>query len=199
MRQDAEYLVNALAEDINAAVIGAGPAGLMAAEALADKGFRAVVFERTPSPARKFLMAGRGGLNITHSEDYERFLSRYGAGLEHLKPALDRFTPADTRTWCEELGQPTIVGSSGRVFPRDMKASPLLRAWLRRLAAKGVELRLRHTFRGWDNAGSLIFENADGEAIGVRAGATILPSAAHPGRGSVPTADGRKRFPSQRL
>ena len=161
-------------ETLDAAVIGGGPAGLMAAETLADRGVRVVVFERMPSLARKLLMAGRGGLNITHNEDYTRFVARYGAALSHLKPALDAFTPADMRAWCEALGQPAFVGSSGRVFPQSMKASPLLRAWLRRLADKGVAVKLRHTFRGWDDAGCLVFENADGASVAVRAGVTVL-------------------------
>lgn len=132
------------------AVIGAGPAGLAASEVLAEAGLDVTVYDRMASPARKFLMAGRGGLNLTHSEDFSRFLTRYGAKAARLKPFLDSFGPQDLRDWCEELGQETFVGSSGRIFPKTFKASPLLRAWLRRLDALGVKLSLRHDFRGFD-------------------------------------------------
>lgn len=119
-------MVPALADHMKrtVAIIGAGPAGLMAAEALAAKGMAVTVFDAMPSPARKFLMAGRGGLNITHSEPLERFLTRYGAAAPVVKPWLDRFTPADLRAWVEGLGIETFVGSSGRVFPVGLKASP---------------------------------------------------------------------------
>ena len=146
------------------AVIGGGPAGLMAAEVIAGAGHAVTVYERMPSLGRKFLLAGRGGLNLTHSEDITDFLDRYGAGVPQLRAAVEAFPPAAVRAWCEALGQPTFVGSSGRVFPKTMKASPLLRAWLRRLAAQGVGVRLRHTWRGWDQAGQVIVEGPQGRS-----------------------------------
>jgi len=146
-------------------VIGAGPAGLMAAETLAGKGLRVVVHDRMASVARKFLMAGRGGLNLTHSEgldDPDRFLSRYGEGAAQVAPWLARFGPAELMAWAEGLGQPVFIGSSGRVFPRAMKASPLLRAWLARLADQGVEVRTRSRWLGWRGA-DLVFDTPRGE------------------------------------
>ncbi|KPF98674.1 NAD(FAD)-utilizing dehydrogenase [Rhodopseudomonas sp. AAP120] len=159
--------------DIDAAVIGAGPAGLMAAEQLASAGVRVVVFDGMAAPARKFLLAGRGGLNLTHSEPLPEFLARYGAAQARLAPAIEAFPPDALRRWADELGQPTFVGSSGRVFPIAMKASPLLRAWLRRLDAQGVQLRLRHRWRGWDEQGRLCFDTATG-AIRIAARVTVL-------------------------
>jgi len=144
-----------------AAIIGGGPAGLMAAEVLAQAGHDVMVFDHKPTPARKFLMAGRGGLNLTHSEPLENFLTRYGTAQDWLAPAINAFTPADLRAWCEGLGQETFVGSSGRVFPRAMKASPLLRAWMARLEGSGVTFRYNHDWTGWDKAGKLTFSNAD--------------------------------------
>ena len=123
---------------MNAAVIGAGPAGLMAAEVLAQGGVRVTVFDAMPSAGRKFLMAGRGGLNLTHSEPLPLFLSRYREATAWLAPAIVAFPPDRLREWSEALGQPTLVGSSGRVFPKAFKASPLLRAWLRRLDSSGA-------------------------------------------------------------
>src|SRR5215213_6531138 len=125
------------------AIVGAGPAGLMAAELLARDGARVTVYDHMPSAGRKFLMAGRGGLNLTHSEDLQGFLTRYGAAASRLRAAIEAFPPDVVRAWCEGLGQETFVGSSGRVFPKSLKASPLLRAWLRRLAAAGVEFKFR--------------------------------------------------------
>ena len=121
-----------------AAIIGAGPAGLMAAEILATQGVRVAVYDRMPSPGRKFLMAGRGGLNLTHSEALPGFLDRYGPARARMEAALAALSPADVIAWCEGLGQPVFVGSSGRVFPKAFKASPLLRAWLRRLEGLGA-------------------------------------------------------------
>ena len=155
------------------AVIGAGPAGLMAAEILSAQGLKVTVYDRMPSPGRKFLMAGRGGLNLTHSEDSESFVSRYGAAAPQLAPILAAFGPKALIAWAEGLGQKTFVGSSGRVFPKAMKASPLLRAWLIRLAAQGVELFTRHEWQGWDEDGRLQF-GVQGTSVSVRADATIL-------------------------
>ncbi len=128
-------------------------------------GERVVLFDRAPSPARKFLLAGRGGLNLTHGEPLDRFIARYGAAAARLQPAIDAFPPDALRQWCEELGEPTFVGTSGRVFPKSFKSSPLLRAWLRRLVALGVALRPRHRFIGFDEAGSLIFEGPGGQLV----------------------------------
>lgn len=155
-------------------MIGGGPAGLMAAETLADAGIAVTVYDRMPSLGRKFLMAGRGGLNLTHSDRMELFLSRYGAAADHLRAALEAFSPDDLRAFSEALGQPTFVGSSGRVFPHSMKASPLLRAWLRRLDAKGVQVALRQRWRGWNEQGRLVFAGADGAARSVAADVTVL-------------------------
>jgi uncharacterized flavoprotein (TIGR03862 family) len=152
------------------AIIGAGPAGLMAAETVAAAGHRVTVFERMPSPARKLLLAGRGGLNLTHSEPYDRFLARYAEAAPALAPALAAFPPEAVAAWCEGLGQPVFTGSSGRVFPKAMKASPLLRAWLARLAALGVRLVTRAHWTGRDPDGTLHF--ADGSTV--RPDATIL-------------------------
>jgi uncharacterized flavoprotein (TIGR03862 family) len=139
-----------MSDDAPVAIVGAGPAGLFAAEILSAAGKRVVVYERMPSVARKFLMAGRGGLNLTHSEPFDRFITRYGAAAERLRPMLEAFTPSDLRAWADGLGAETFIGSSGRVFPKAMKASPLLRAWLARLEAQGVAIRTRTMWRDWD-------------------------------------------------
>ncbi|MFT4953686.1 MAG: putative flavoprotein (TIGR03862 family) [Brevundimonas sp.] len=144
-------------------IIGAGPAGLMAAETLAQRGHGVTVLERMPSVARKFLMAGRGGLNLTHSEPIAPFLGRYGETADRLAPFIDAFPPAALTAWAEGLGQPVFTGTSGRIFPRAMKASPLLRAWLTRLADQGVEVRTRQHWRGWDDQRRLIVAGPDGE------------------------------------
>jgi len=133
-----------------ALVVGAGPAGLAAAEVLASNGIAVTIHERMPNPARKFLLAGRGGLNLTHSEPLDVFLTRYGLARRCLEPAIRAFPPQDLRAWSEGLGAPTFVGSSGRIFPKAMKASPLLRAWLNRLGGLGVELVSRSRWTGWD-------------------------------------------------
>ena len=159
--------------DFKVAVVGAGPAGLMAAEVLAAGGVAVTVYDRMPAAGRKFLLAGRGGLNLTHSEDFAALLARYGAATPRLRAAIAAFPPAALRAWCEALGQPTFVGSSGRVFPTSFKASPLLRAWLRRLGAAGVSLRLRHHWTGFDAGGGLQFDTPDG-AITVAADAAVL-------------------------
>jgi uncharacterized flavoprotein (TIGR03862 family) len=164
------------------AVIGAGPAGLMAAETIAAGGLAVTVFERMPSPGRKLLMAGRGGLNLTHSEAPAAFLDRYGPARERLEAAIAAFPPAALIAWCEGLGQPTFVGSSGRVFPHGLKASPLLRAWLVRLGAAGVRLQTRRTWTGWDADGVLAF--ADGARIRPQATVLALGGASWPRLGS---------------
>lgn len=153
-----------------AAIIGAGPAGLAAAETLAEAGFAVTIFDRMPSPARKFLMAGRGGLNLTHSEPLDPFLDRYGAARQALAPAIRAFPPSAVIAWAEALAQETFVGSSGRVFPKSLKASPLLRAWLADLTQLGVSLRRHSEWQGWTDTGALHF--ADG--LEVAADVTIL-------------------------
>jgi uncharacterized flavoprotein (TIGR03862 family) len=155
------------------AILGAGPAGLMAAERLAD-GHDVVVFDRMRGVGRKFLMAGRGGLNITHSEPMPAFLGRYRGAAPRLAPILADFPPAALRAWCEGLGQETFVGSSGRVFPRAMKASPLLRAWTRRLEEAGVRFELGRRWTGWREDGALAFVDADAGTHAAFADATIL-------------------------
>lgn len=145
-----------------ALVIGGGPAGLMAAEVLAAGGAAVTAAERMPSFGRRLLMAGRGGLNLTHSEPFEAFLDRYGPAAARLRPHLEAFPPQALRAWAERLGQPTFVGSSGRVFPRAMKASPLLRAWLARLERQGVALRPTLHWSGWDEAGRIVFDGPEG-------------------------------------
>ncbi len=138
------------------AVIGAGPAGLIAAETLAAAGARVAVYDHMASPARKFLLAGRGGLNLTHAEPLEAFIARYRAAAPRLGPILRAFPPAALVAWCEGLGQPVFTGSSGRVFPAAMKASPLLRAWLARLASLGVVLHPRQGFGGFAPDGQVL-------------------------------------------
>jgi len=135
-------------------IVGAGPGGLMAAETLANLGHAVTVFDQRRSPARKFVLAGRGGLNITHSEEIEPFLDRYGPERAYLEAAIRGFTPDDLRAWVAELGEETFEGSSGRVFPRSFRAVPLLRAWLRRLQESGVQFELGHRWLGWDSSAS---------------------------------------------
>jgi uncharacterized flavoprotein (TIGR03862 family) len=144
------------------AVIGGGPAGLMAAEVLSQNGARVDVYDSMPSLGRKFQMAGKGGLNLTHSEPFETFLTRYGARRERIEPLLRRFGPQELRAWAHGLGIETFVGTSGRVFPLEMKASPLLRAWLKRLGEAGVQVHLRHRWTGWDADRALRFETPGG-------------------------------------
>jgi uncharacterized flavoprotein (TIGR03862 family) len=165
--------MNAMGKGCHVAVIGGGPAGLMAAEWLARDGARTTIFERMPSVGRKFLLAGRGGLNLTHSEALPDLLARYGARAAHLCDAIEAFPPSAVRAWCEGLGQDTFVGTSGRIFPKTFKASPLLRAWLRRLDGAGVGFKLRHRWAGWDEQGGLLFETPGGR-VGVQADATVL-------------------------
>lgn len=169
------------------AVVGGGPAGLMAAATLAGHGLAVTVYDAMPSVGRKFLLAGRGGLNLTHAEPPERFLARYGARRERLAPLLEAFGAAQSRAWAHGLGVDTFVGSSGRVFPTEMKAAPLLRAWLASLRAAGVRFAMRHRWLGWAEAAAderapsagaapfrqLRFATPDGERI-VAADALVL-------------------------
>ena len=145
----------------------------MAAEVVAQGGAHVTVYDAMPSAGRKFLMAGRGGLNLTHSEPLADFLGRYREAVPHLKRAIEAFQPSALRAWCEALGQPTFVGSSGRVFPNAFKASPLLRAWLRRLDNAGVQFAFRHRWAGWDENGRLVFQTPDRRRV-IEARATVL-------------------------
>jgi uncharacterized flavoprotein (TIGR03862 family) len=147
------------------AVIGGGPAGLMAAEVLAAGGAHVDLFDAMPSVGRKFLLAGKGGLNLTHSEPFEAFVGRFGARRAAIEPMLRSFGPTELRAWAQALGVSTFVGSSGRVFPTDLKAAPLLRAWLARLRVAGVVFHMRHRWLGWDAAGALRFATARGEVL----------------------------------
>ena len=147
----------------SAAIIGGGPAGLMAAEVLIQHGVKVDVYDSMPSLGRKFLMAGRGGLNLTHSEPFEQFVSRYGNRRENIEPMLKSFGPDEVCEWAGGLGVETFVGTSGRVFPKEMKSSPLLRAWLKRLDEAGVNFHLRHKWLGWSGDKSLKFETPEGE------------------------------------
>ena len=156
------------------AVVGGGPAGLMAAEMLAQAGQAVEVFDAMPSVGRKFLLAGKGGLNLTHSEDFEPFLGRYAERAAHLQPLLRAFDGPALRAWAAALGVPTFVGSSGRVFPKDLKAAPLLRTWLHRLRGQGVRFHMRHRWLGFGEDGALRFASANGEETCVRPAATVL-------------------------
>jgi uncharacterized flavoprotein (TIGR03862 family) len=154
-------------------VIGAGPAGLMAAETLAVAGQSVLVADAMPNPARKFLMAGRGGLNLTHSEPLFDFIARYGEARGWLAPTIRQFNPQDLIAWCHALGEETFVGSSGRVFPKSFKASPLLRAWLKRLNERGVGFAMRHRFTQFDAHGQAQFTTPEGP-VTIKAKAIVL-------------------------
>lgn len=154
------------------AIIGGGPAGLMAAEILSKSGFKIDLYEAMPSLGRKFLMAGKSGLNLTHSEFYHTFLTRYGNKQKEIAIYLRDFTPDDLIAWAKELNIETFVGSSGRVFPQEMKASPLLRAWLQRLQHHGVTFHVRHRWIGWQHH-QLVFDSPHG-LIKIKPEATIL-------------------------
>lgn len=155
------------------AVIGAGPAGLMAAETLSQHGVQVEVFDAMPSVGRKFLMAGKGGLNLTHSEPMQDFGRRYGIRADWMAPMLAHFGPAELREWASGLGINTFVGTSGRIFPAEMKAAPLLRAWLHRLRNRAVKIHVRHRWMGWHPEGALIFSTPAGERQ-IRCDATLL-------------------------
>ena len=157
-------------------IIGGGPAGLMAAEVIAASAMRNVrvdVYDAMPSVGRKFLMAGKGGLNLTHSEPLQPFLTRYGVRRTQVEPWLAAFGPEALRAWTHALGITTFIGSSGRVFPKDMKAAPLLRAWLRRLRIAGVVFHMRHRWLGWNEDGALRFDTPQGP-LTVSADVTLL-------------------------
>ena len=153
--------------------MGGGPAGLMAAEALAGQGVQVDVFDAMPSVGRKFLLAGKGGLNLTHGEALDRFLVRYGARQPELAAGIEAFSPQALRDWAQGLGVGTFVGSSQRVFPTDMKAAPLLRAWLHRLRGQGVRFHMRHRWLGFDDSGALRMATPEGERT-MRPQATVL-------------------------
>ena len=155
------------------AVVGGGPAGLMAAEVVSAAGVAVDLFDAMPSVGRKFLLAGKGGLNLTHGEAFEPFVARYAEAASWLRPLLERFGAAAVRDFAAGLGIDTFVGSSGRVFPTDMKAAPLLRAWLHRLRGRGVRLHMRHRWTGWTGDGALAFDTPQG-AVTWRPAATVL-------------------------
>jgi len=155
------------------AIIGGGPAGLMAAEVLIKSGIKVDVYDAMPSVGRKFLMAGKGGMNISNAEPFDRFLTRYGASRSYIETLLSDFGPGALVAWLKELGINTFTGSSGRIFPTDMKAAPLLRAWLHRLRAAGVVIHVRHQWLGWTENSDLRFNTANGEKTSA-ADATIL-------------------------
>ena len=155
------------------AVVGAGPAGLMVAQQLAASGLSVHVFETKASAARKFLMAGKGGLNLTHSEEFASFVARYGVRSAHLQPWLEQWGAKELQAWVKDLGFETFVGTSGRVFPADMKAAPLLRAWLVRLKSQGVVFHMRHRWLGWNAEGDLMFQTESGSGL-VQSKALVL-------------------------
>lgn len=159
-------MATAEAASRRAVVVGGGPAGLMAAQAMSQAGLQVDVYDAMPSVGRKFLLAGKGGLNLTHSEAHDAFAARYGDRRRHIEPMLRRFGAADLRAWAQGLGVATFVGTSGRVFPTDMKAAPLLRAWLARLRGAGVRFHMRHRWMGWADEGiGLRFSAEPGEVI----------------------------------
>ena len=159
--------------DKTVAIVGGGPAGLMAAEVISARGAGVDVYDAMPSVGRKFLMAGRGGLNLTHSEPFEKFVARYGNRRKEVEKWLMDFTPDDLCEWARGLGIESFVGTSGRVFPVGMKTSPLLRAWLRRLDEAGVQFHMSHKWRGWNADRSLKFETPEG-GKNIRADAAVL-------------------------
>lgn len=165
----------------SATVVGGGPAGLMAAETLAAGGVAVSVYEHMPSLGRKLVLAGRSGLNLTHSESLEEFIGRYGESADSLDHSIRRFDPSSLRAWCEELGQPTFAGSSGRVFPEAFRATPLLRSWLSRLDQAGVVAHTRHRWLSWAGADDappdpthLRFAGADGSPVEVASDVVVF-------------------------
>jgi uncharacterized flavoprotein (TIGR03862 family) len=167
-------MITSFAKDItHVAVIGGGPAGLMAAEVTSAQGLQVDLFEAKPSVGRKFLVAGKGGLNLTHSEPFVDFLSRFGVRQNELEPILRAFGPDSLQAWLHELGFETFVGSSGRVFPKIMQAGPILHTWVKRLRASGVSFYMQHKWLGWDDEGNLRFNTPRGESS-IQTDATIL-------------------------
>ena len=158
---------------LTVAVIGGGPAGLMAAEVLSQHGLRVDVYDAMPSVGRKFLLAGRSGLNLTHSEPFEPFVARYGQRRAQIEPLLKAFAALELCQWASDLGIETFVGTSGRIFPKTMRGSPLLRAWLKRLAAAGVQFHVRHKCLGWNSDDAIVFETPQGRHT-VKADAVVL-------------------------
>lgn len=173
---------------VRVAIIGGGPAGLMAAEALTGAGHAVDLYDSMPSLGRKFLMAGKSGLNLTHAEPYGDFLSRFGPAADHLRPMIDALKPEAIQAWARDLGVETFVGTSGRVFPQDFKAAPLLRTWLRRLRANGLTIHVNHIWTGWDDDGALRFTTPAGPKS-IRPEATVLAlgGASWPQLGSTAT------------
>ena len=163
-----------MAQHPRVAIVGGGPAGLMAAEVLAQAGAQVDLYDAMPSVGRKFLLAGRGGLNLTHSEPLLPFVSRYAEREPELTPLVQAFTPEQLREWAEALGIGTFIGSSGRVFPTDMKAAPLLRAWLHRLRTLGVQFHMRHRWQGWADDGQALRFGSPAGDITVQADALVL-------------------------
>jgi uncharacterized flavoprotein (TIGR03862 family) len=159
--------------NLNVAIIGGGPAGLMAADVLCAKGFSVDLYDSMPSLGRKFLMAGKSGLNLTHAEAFDAFSERFVETKFFLAPILDAFPPSAIRAWATNLGVETFVGTSGRVFPTEMKAAPLLRAWLRQLRANGLRIHVHHKWVGWDEDGRLMFDTPDG-SVQIHPGITVL-------------------------
>ena len=181
---------------VQVAIVGGGPAGLMAAEVLSARGIAVDLYDAKASVGRKFLLAGKGGLNLTHGEASDQFVARYRERRTEVSRWLSEFDPTALREWCSGLGIDTFVGSSGRVFPTDMKAAPLLRAWLARLRAAGVRFHMRHRWTGWKDAGTLSFDTPDGERqVSARATLLALGGASWPQLGSdgawTPTLDAR--------
>jgi predicted Rossmann fold flavoprotein len=173
------------------AIIGGGPAGLMAAEVARRAGVEVDLFEAKPSVGRKFLIAGRGGLNLTHGDPRPRFEQRYSRGAGEVAHWLDAFDSEQLRAWARELGVETFVGTSGRVFPHDMKAAPLLRAWVARLKQDGVRMHMRQRWKGFDGDGHALLEGPDGPRR-LQAPAVVLAL----GGGSWPTVLGCRGWPS---
>lgn len=179
-------------EPLSVAVIGGGPAGLMIAEIVAIAGLRVTVFEHMPSVGRKLLLAGRGGLNITHTESLDSLLDRYGAARTQLEPSIRAFGPEQLRAWCAGLGEDPFVGTSGRVFPSGFRATPLLRAWLKRLDSLGVTINTQHSWTGWstEEPHALTFTDAGGDEVVVDPDAAVLALGGASWPGSAPMAHG---------